>query len=215
MKILRLPITARVPLIVTAFMLAVSIFTLERVLSRLADTQTRHLQGLADQYLDGLALALVDSIIREDIWQVFDILDRSRQRPGEIRPTETIVTGSDDLVIASSEPTRIPSQSKVPAEYINRLQQDGKIAIAEQAKRALVRRDVIYENLQVGKIYAALDIAPLLAERREVLWTLIVTSHGDVRSRGVVHRGSHDATYSAFLTFSRAKSRRAGKPHSR
>lgn len=172
----RLPITARVSLIVTLFMLAVSIFTSERVLSRLVDTQTRQVQALADVYLDGLALALVDSMVREDIWQVFDVLDRSRQRPGEIRPAETIVAGADGFVIASSEPMRIPSQARVPARYVEPLQQNGKIAIAKDAKRAFVRREVVYENLPVGSIYAALDIAPLLAERREVLWTLIFTN---------------------------------------
>ena len=178
MKLKRLPIVARVPLIVTVFMIAVSIFTSERVLSRLIATQSRHIQALADVYLDGLALALVDSIIREDVWQVFDVLDRSRQRPGEIRPTETIVAGADGFVIASSDPIRIPSQARVPASYVEPLSQSGKVAIAEDAKRAYVRRDLLYENLRIGSIHAALDIAPLLAERRQVLWTLILTNAG-------------------------------------
>ena len=106
MKLQRLPITARVPLIVTLFMIAVSVFASERVLTRLVETQTRQIQALADVYLDGLALALIDSMIREDVWQVFDVLDRSRHGPGEIKPAETIVTGTDDIVIASSDPVR-------------------------------------------------------------------------------------------------------------
>jgi signal transduction histidine kinase len=172
----RLPITARVPLIVTLFMIAVSSFASERVLSRLNETQTRQVQALADAYLDGLALALVDSIVREDVWQVFDVLDRSRHRPGEIQPVETVVAGTDGFVIASSDPTAVPSQVKVPARYVETLPQDRKIAIAADAERAYVGREVLYENLRVGGIYAALDIAPLLAERRAVLWTLILTN---------------------------------------
>ena len=176
MNLRRLPITARVPLIITLFMMTVSSFASERVLSRLIETQTRQVQALADTYLDGLALALVDSMVREDVWQVFDVLDRSRHRPGEIKPAETIVAGADGLVIASSDPARIPSQSQVPSDYIEHLPQNGKIVVAEEAKRAYVRREVLYENLRIGSIYAALDIAPLLAERREVLWTLILTN---------------------------------------
>jgi len=114
MKLLRLPITVRVPLIVTLFMVTVSSFASERVLTRLIETQTRQIQDLADNYLDGLALALVDSMLREDIWQVFDILDRSRQRPGDIKPVETIVAGVDGFVIASSDPVLVPSQARVP-----------------------------------------------------------------------------------------------------
>jgi two-component system OmpR family sensor kinase len=172
----RIPITARVPLIVILFMIAVSIFASERVLSRLVETQTRQVQALADVYLDGLALALVDSIIREDVWQVFDVLDRSRQRPGEIKLIETIVTGPDGVVIASSNPIMIPSQMRVPARYTEPLTQSGRVAIAEDEQRAYVRREVLYENLRIGGIFAALDIAPLLAERREVLWTLVLTN---------------------------------------
>jgi signal transduction histidine kinase len=157
-------------------MMAVSIFTSERVLSRLVETQTRQIQTLADVYLDGLALALVDSMIREDVWQVFDVLDRSRQRPGEIKPAETIVAGTDGFVIASSDPVRIPSQVRIPASFIEPLEQAGKVAIAVDAKKAYMRRDVLYENLRIGSIHAALDIAPLLAERRQVLWTLILTN---------------------------------------
>ena len=117
-----------------------------------------------------------NSIIREDVWQVFDVLDRSRQRPRDIRPTETIIAAADGFVIASSDPVNIPSQTRVPASYVERLAESGRVVVVEQVEKAYVRRDVLYENLPIGSIYAALDIAPLLAERREVLWTLILTN---------------------------------------
>ncbi len=176
MTLHRLPITARVPLIVTVFMLTVSMFTSERVLSRLVDTQTRQTQALADVYLDGLALALVDSMVREDVWQVYDVLDRSQHRPGEMRPVETIVAGGDGLVIASSDPLRTPSLGRVPSNYLQAATQSGKVAIEETDQRGYMRRDVLYENQRIGSIYASLDIAPLLAERRQVLVTLVLTN---------------------------------------
>ena len=176
MKLPRLPITARVPLIVTLFMIAVSSFASERVLSRLIDTQTRQIEALADSYLDGLALALVDAIMREDVWQVFDVLDRSRHRSGEVQPIETVVAGTDGFVIASSDPISVASQVKVPARYVETLPADQSMAVVAASARAYVRREVLYENLRIGSIYAALDIAPLLAERRAVLWTLILTN---------------------------------------
>ena len=172
MNLRALPITVRVSTLVILLMLGVSAFASERVLSRLVDTQTRQVQALSSVYLDGLALALVDSMIREDTWQVFDVLDRSRQKPGTIRPVETIVTGVDGLVIASSEPLRTPSLSPLPAAFGSG--DAGGMRI--EGNRAYVRREVIYETLPVGRIAAALDIAPLLAERREVLWTLIATN---------------------------------------
>ena len=109
---------------------------------------------------------------------MFDILDRSRRRPGDIKPVETIVAGADGFVIASSDPVRVPSQARVPERYLQALGLDGKMAIANGTSQAYVRREVIYEKRSVGSIYAGLDIAPLLAERREVLWTLILTNAG-------------------------------------
>jgi signal transduction histidine kinase len=64
----------------------------------------------------------------------------------------------------------------VPARYITALPSDRKMAVAADTARAYVRRAVHYENLRIGSIYATLDIAPLLAERRTVLWTLILTN---------------------------------------
>jgi signal transduction histidine kinase len=70
----------------------------------------------------------------------------------------------------------VPSQVRVPRRYADALPDGRIIAIADDLARAYVRREVLYENLRVGHIYAALDIAPLLAERRSVLWTLILTN---------------------------------------
>ena len=172
----RLPITAHVPLIVMLFMLTISLFTSERVLTRLDQTQTRHTQALADVYLDGLMLALVEGMVREDVWQVYDVLDRSQYSAGEICPVETIVTGTEGLVIASSDPGRTPSQSRVPEAFMSATAAAGKIAIAEAEQRAYIKREARYENQPIGTVYAALDIASLLAERRQVVWTLVLTN---------------------------------------
>jgi hypothetical protein len=88
---------------------------------------------------------------------MFDVLDRSQQRPSEIKPVETIVAGTDDFVIASSDPVRIPSQARVPAHYAESLQHAGKIAVAEMDKRAFVRREVLMRTPPIGSIYAALE----------------------------------------------------------
>ncbi|HEX2509091.1 MAG TPA: sensor histidine kinase, partial [Microvirga sp.] len=88
---LRLPLAVKVPLVVMAFMAMVAIFVSERVLARLAAAQTRHLEDLAAVHLDGLATALIDPVIREDVWEIFDVLDRARQRHAGLKPTATVV----------------------------------------------------------------------------------------------------------------------------
>ena len=81
----------KIPLVVTVFMAAVAVFVSERVLTRFQEAQTKHLGDLATIYLDGLASSLVDPVVREDVWEVFDILDRARQTHAGLKPTETVV----------------------------------------------------------------------------------------------------------------------------
>lgn len=172
----RLPITVRVPLVVTVFMIAVAGFASQRVLSRLDETQSRHVQALATIYLEGLSLALVDAMVREDIWQVFDVLDRSRRRPSELRPTETIVTTADNTVIAASHPASVASQSKLPKPYQELAAESVSFSILPRSMVALAKRSVTYEGRPVGNIYAKIDIESLIVERNDVLRTLVITN---------------------------------------
>ena len=80
-----------VPLIVALLMVVISAAISERVLNRLSRTQESFLNGLAETYLDGLSSALVPAVLREDVWEVFDTLDRPR--PLALAPIETVVTG--------------------------------------------------------------------------------------------------------------------------
>ncbi len=61
-------------------MIAISIVVSLRALSRLEETQTKHLLQLSSTYLDGLSTSLLPAVVREDVWEVFDTLDRSRER---------------------------------------------------------------------------------------------------------------------------------------
>jgi signal transduction histidine kinase len=173
---LRLPITIRVPAVVMLFMVAVSAFASERVLTRLDQTQTRHIGSLSAVYLEGLSLALVDAMVREDIWQVFDVLDRSHRRPAGLRPAETIVASPEGLVIASSDPLRIPSQTTLPEDYRLAFGNEPSVVVRAGPAVAIAKRDVVYEGRSIGSIYAKVDIAPQIAERNDVLRTLILTN---------------------------------------
>ncbi|MDR3495449.1 MAG: HAMP domain-containing sensor histidine kinase [Ancalomicrobiaceae bacterium] len=172
----RAPLALKVPVVVAAFLVAVSLFTSEQVLTRLEEIQTRHLETLARVHLDGLATALVDAVLREDVWEVFDVLDRTRQGSPDLIATETIVTTQDGRVIAATDPRRVPSGAALPSEYQASPTDDLRIRVSEA--RAFAHRAIVYNGLPVGAIYARLDIAPLLAERQRVLDALVWTNVG-------------------------------------
>ena len=172
----RVSLAIKVPAVAAVFLLAVSLFLSERVLSRLAEIQTAHLVTLTRVYLDGLSTALVDAVLREDVWEVYAVLDRTRQGDGDLTAAETIVTTLDGRVIAAGNPRRVASASMLPADYPAAETLSGEIVLREPEARAYVRRDVLYNGRAIGAIHAKLDISSLLEERRRVLWTLVLSN---------------------------------------
>ena len=162
---------------VLAFMAMVAVFVSERVLSRLASAQTHHLEDLAAVHLDGLATALIDPVIRDDTWEVFDILDRARQSHAGLKPTSTVVATADGEVLASSDPRAIPSRSPAARLFPDpgrrrRPRSPCASTRAAPSPGATSRAAGRWS----GRSMLCFDIAPLLAERRSVLWTLLATN---------------------------------------
>ena len=171
----RLPVTVKVPLVVAAVIVAVSAVISERVLARLGQLQRDHLSSLAEAYLDGPSSSVLPVLLREDIWEVFDALDRSRTLYASLHPVETIVTKPDGQVVAASDPDHAPVLSELPAALRERFRPE-TIAFGEGGARAYLQRELRFQGKPVGTIYAVLDIAHLVAERRSVLLTLVATN---------------------------------------
>lgn len=175
MRLGPLPLAARIPLVVVTFMMIVAAFISAHVLSRLGQTQAGHLNDLATVYLDGLSSSLIGPTVREDVWEVFDILDRARKTNVGLRPTETVVTNASGHVLASSIPREIPSGSRLP-DYMRAASAADGIGARASDARALVSRELSSGGRIVGGVHALFDTTPFLAERRSVLLTLIVAN---------------------------------------
>jgi two-component system, OmpR family, sensor kinase len=174
-RVQRLPITIKVPLVVVAITVGASLLISERVLTRLTALQEQHLHGLTTAYLDGLSSAVLPAVLREDVWEAFDTLDRSRALYASLKPVETMVTGADGRVLAASDPQKAPVLSPPSKEFEDRFRTADLVIDAEQSQ-AFARRELLYQNRSIGTIYATLDVQHLFAERRSVLATLILTN---------------------------------------
>ena len=115
-----IPVSYRVPILVALLMVTISAVISERVLDRLSRTQESFLDGLAGSYLDGLTAAVLPAVLRGDVWEVFDALDRSQKSYEALSPVEAVVTGAEGKVLAATDPTRIPSFSDLPEAYASR-----------------------------------------------------------------------------------------------
>ncbi len=171
-----LPVTIRAPMLVATLMIVVAVIASQQVLSRLSQTQTNNLSGLTSAYLDGLSAAVIPHVLRNDVWEVFDALDRSRGKYKALRPMETIVADAQGRIIASSEPRKLASQSPVPNIYQNRFSDGASLQFGSSSQRAYVRRDLQYQDRKIGTIYATLNVAHLMQERQKVFWELVLTN---------------------------------------
>jgi signal transduction histidine kinase len=170
------PLAVRVPLLVAAFMVAVAVVISNVVLQRLASDQRAALHELTESYLDGLSTALLPSVIRRDIWETFDVIDRSRARYSAVKARDVVVTLADGSVLAASNPHMHPTGSKLPAALAVAFDGNQGLAIDEASGLAWIRRALSQEKIDLGSIVAEIDIRELLAVRHNVLITLVVVN---------------------------------------
>jgi signal transduction histidine kinase len=172
---LRWPLTVKAPAMVVVFMLAISVIITHAVLERLRDTQERHLNALSATYLDGLASAVLPYVLREDVWEVFDAIERNAAAAGGMGRAFVIVTDERRRVLAASDPARVPLGSD-QASRERPFAAGRDLVVDERDAKAHARRMLRYQGRDIGRIFADYDIAHLMTERREVFRTLVLTN---------------------------------------
>lgn len=166
----RWPITFKVPVAVAILMLVAGAVLSERVLDRLGDIQQRHLRELAQGYLDGLSSAVGPSVLRDDVWEVYDAIARARDQYKGLRPSEAVVTDPRGAVIAASDPrSHAVGSAFVPSE-------SRPFAYESGSATARAHRELSYPGRTIGHLYATFDTSHLAAERRDVIATLLFTN---------------------------------------
>jgi signal transduction histidine kinase len=179
-----LPVTLRVPLITAALMIVLALVASQSVLRALDRVQDARLSETARLHVEGLSVALGPSVLRQDVWEVYDILDRARQASDGQRLLLTVVADERGRVLAATDPHRAPVGVDAAAF--------GDGAVAPEAVRMTgdpalrVSSPLQYQGRTIGGIVTELDVTDLLAERRQVtLWLLV----GNALATGVLAFG--------------------------
>lgn len=166
-----LPVTLRVPLITAALMILLGLMASQSVLGALGRVQDARLSETARLHVEGLSVALGPSVLRQDVWEVYDILDRARAGSEGQRLLLTVVADEQGRVLAATDPRRAPVG--VDAADFDRG------AVAPEAVRMTgdpvlrVTAPLQYQGRTIGGIVTELDVTDLLSERRRVtLWLL-------------------------------------------
>lgn len=162
-----LPLSLRVPLIAAMMMVLVGVVASQQVLSSLSSVQEARLQELARLHVDGLAVALGPAVLRRDVWEVYDTLDRAMAAGSGQRMVLTVVADEAGRVIAASDPLRAPVASDM-SPLADGAQDIDTIRLAGSEDHIRVVAALDYQGRRVGQIVSELNVADLVAERWRV-----------------------------------------------
>lgn len=167
------PMVVKVPVFVATLVILMAVVVSNLIIARLVQGQEASLNQLTEAYLDGVSAALTNPVIREDTWEVFDVLDQAQKRYETVKAVYTVVALPDGTVLASSDPKRFAPKSLVPLSLTEPFHDDHYLHIDEQRGVAWGWRKLAEAGQPIGALYTEINIAHLLAERRQVLSALI------------------------------------------
>jgi len=145
----------------------------QNVLTRLEQTQERSLGQLAGAYLDGVSTAVQPHLIRKDIWETYDALQRSSTRYEGLNVKIAVVALPDQTVLAASDPVRFPVSSMISETIQSRFEKSPDLVFDKDNTRAWARRTLIQDGVLIGHLYAEFDLSILMQERHKALIALI------------------------------------------
>lgn len=168
----RIPISLRVPALTALLMIVLGILASQQVLTALSRLQDDRVRETALQHISGLSVALGPQVLRKDIWEVFDTLDRARTAHDGQRLAMTIVADTNGSILASTDPHRAPVDGRIDAFVADAVAPEA-ISIAN-APTLRVLAPLTYQGRSIGQILAEVDVSDLLAQRRQASLYLLL-----------------------------------------
>lgn len=167
----KLPVTLRVPLITATLMIVLAAVASQSVLAALGRLQDARLSETARLHVEGLSVALGPAVLRQDVWEVYDILDRAQSASDGQRLLLTVVADERGRVLAATDPRRAPVGDDATVFEVAAVAPEEVRMTGDPVLR--VTSPLQYQGRTIGGIVTELDVTDLLAERRRVsLWLL-------------------------------------------
>ena len=99
-----LPVMVKGPLLAALLLVVVGAFASLLVLRALVTTQERHLRDLAQQDFTSIEASIGPLVVRNDVWEMFDLLDRVTRRDEGLHPVRATLVDPLGRVVISSAP---------------------------------------------------------------------------------------------------------------
>ncbi|MDT4809188.1 sensor histidine kinase [Achromobacter agilis] len=164
---LRLPITARIPLAVSLLFLLISAALISLALHGVSRQFDRQVSDLGQVYLDGLSAAILPSVQAGDAAQMVDVLNRALDTHlGVVDRTLAVVTPDRRLL---AHVARYPEVEPIPLTSF--IDASGTL-VSPRSEGVWTWRLLDDSRPDLGTVVANLDVSDFLRQRQELAWEL-------------------------------------------
>lgn len=176
----RIPLTARVALVVAGLMVLLGIAASQQILTILSRVQTDRIRELASAHVEAMSVALGPLVLRNDVWEVYDTLERATKVSEKGRIVFTAVSDASGQVLAATDPRRAPVGSPF-ADLAQGAQTLDGLSLRGAQSVLQLSAALEFQGRRVGNITSELDVGDLVAERTRVslllvFWNAIATA---------------------------------------
>jgi signal transduction histidine kinase len=173
------PLTARVPIVAGALILAVAIAISRVMMASVAHEQELGVRQIAAVYLDGIATTIYPHVLSRNLANTTEALRRTMWFHQGMREQRAIVRLPDGTVFADVSGPTDRSASDDPlhdAALRDRLEREGGFVFETGSGTGWASRAIVRDGKHIADLYVAVELKALIAEREALRRKLLIAT---------------------------------------
>jgi two-component system, OmpR family, sensor kinase len=173
------PLTARVPIVSGALILAVAVAVSRLLMSTVAHEQELSVRRLAAVYLDGISTTVYPHVVARNLTNTVEALNRTMWFHQSMREQRAMVRLPDGSLFADVSAHQQDANTADPIhdpDLGRRLERGDGFAFDEDTGTGWATRAIVREGKHVADLYVALELKPLIEERRTLRRNLLLAT---------------------------------------
>src|SRR3984885_12210014 len=175
------PLTARVPIVSGALILAVAVAVSHALMSTVAHEQELSVRRLAAVYLDGISTTVYPHVVARNHTNTVEALNRTMWFHQSMREQRAMLRLPDGTLFADVSAKQVDASTEDPIHdpgLGRRLERGDGFVFDEDTGTGWASRDIVREGKHVADLYVALELKSLIDERHVLRRNLLMATVG-------------------------------------
>jgi signal transduction histidine kinase len=173
------PLTARVPIVSGALILAVAIAVSDFLMSTVAHEQELSVRRLAAVYLDGISTTVYPHVAARNLANTVEALNRTMWFHQSMREQRAMVRLPDGTLFADVSAKQVDVGTEDPihdSTLGRRLERGDGFLFDENTGTGWAMHSIVREGKHIADLYVALELKPLIEERHTLRRNLLMAT---------------------------------------